>query len=34
MLACWFGVDRSTITRVIGEVRSLLAERGAPSAQA
>lgn len=28
MLACWFGVDRSTITRAIGEVRPLLAERG------
>ncbi|MFB7026559.1 MULTISPECIES: transposase family protein [unclassified Streptomyces] len=28
VLACWFGVDRSTITRAIGEVRSLLAERG------
>ncbi|MFJ3996116.1 transposase family protein [Streptomyces parvus] len=28
VLACWFGVDRSTITRVIGEVRPLLAERG------
>ncbi|MEU0235662.1 transposase family protein [Streptomyces sp. NPDC006170] len=28
MLACWFGVDRSTITRVIGEARPLLAERG------
>ncbi|AJF69412.1 transposase [Streptomyces vietnamensis] len=28
MLACWFGVDRSTITRTIGEVRPLLAERG------
>ncbi|CAL9630781.1 hypothetical protein SUDANB176_06075 [Streptomyces sp. enrichment culture] len=27
-LACWFGVDRSTITRAIGEVRPLLAERG------
>ncbi|WP_234330473.1 helix-turn-helix domain-containing protein [Streptomyces acidiscabies] len=26
--ACWFGVDRSTITRVIGEVRPLLALRG------
>ncbi|MFE3686222.1 transposase family protein [Streptomyces sp. NPDC059095] len=26
--ACWFGVDRSTITRAIGEVRPLLAERG------
>ncbi|GAA4561246.1 helix-turn-helix domain-containing protein [Streptomyces collinus] len=28
MLACWFGVDRSTITRAIGEVRPLLAEQG------
>ncbi|MEE1754493.1 transposase family protein [Streptomyces sp. SP18CS02] len=27
-LACWFDVDRSTITRAIGEVRPLLAERG------
>ncbi|MFE3186005.1 transposase family protein [Streptomyces violascens] len=27
VLACWFGVDRSTITRAIGEVRPLLAER-------
>ncbi|MFI1576173.1 hypothetical protein ACH4VQ_35850 [Streptomyces anulatus] len=27
MLACWFGVDRSTITRAIGETRPLLAER-------
>ncbi|MFJ5829181.1 transposase family protein [Streptomyces sp. NPDC093089] len=26
--ACWFGVDRSTITRAIGEVRPLLAEQG------
>lgn len=26
--ACWFGVDRSTITRAVGEVRPLLAERG------
>ncbi|MGW2296839.1 transposase family protein [Streptomyces violaceorubidus] len=26
--ACWFGVGRSTITRVIGEVRPLLAGRG------
>ncbi|MFB7391822.1 transposase family protein [Streptomyces sp. NPDC056191] len=32
--ACWFGVDRSTITRAIGEVRPLLAERGARSAPA
>ncbi|TKT05258.1 transposase [Streptomyces lasalocidi] len=28
VLACWFGGDRSTITRAIGEVRPLLAERG------
>lgn len=28
VLACWFGVDRSTLTRAIGEVRPLLAERG------
>ncbi|MFF3747473.1 helix-turn-helix domain-containing protein [Streptomyces kronopolitis] len=28
LLACWFDVDRSTITRAIGEVRPLLAERG------
>ncbi|MDT0438683.1 MULTISPECIES: helix-turn-helix domain-containing protein [Streptomyces] len=28
VLACWFGVDRSTITRAIGEVGPLLAERG------
>ncbi|MFF2700973.1 transposase family protein [Streptomyces cyaneofuscatus] len=28
VLACWFGVDRSTVTRTIGEVRPLLAERG------
>ncbi|MFF8381803.1 transposase family protein [Streptomyces sp. NPDC015661] len=28
VLACWCGVDRSTITRAIGEVRPLLAERG------
>ncbi|MFC8294852.1 transposase family protein [Streptomyces sp. NPDC057242] len=28
VLACWFGMDRSTITRAIGEVRPLLAERG------
>ncbi|WP_326672648.1 hypothetical protein [Streptomyces canus] len=28
MLACWFGVDRATLTRAIGEVRPLLAERG------
>ena len=28
VLACWFGVSRSTITRAIGEIRPLLAERG------
>ncbi|MET7645869.1 transposase family protein [Streptomyces sp. NPDC005426] len=28
VLACWFGGDRSTVTRAIGEVRPLLAERG------
>ncbi|MFI6899453.1 transposase family protein [Streptomyces sp. NPDC050256] len=28
VLACWFGVDRSTVTRAIGEVRPLLGERG------
>ncbi|WP_407109644.1 transposase family protein [Streptomyces sp. DSM 116494] len=28
VLARWFGVDRSTITRSIAEVRHLLAERG------
>ncbi|MFG2631109.1 transposase family protein [Streptomyces sp. NPDC048473] len=28
VLACWFSVDRSTITRTIGEVRPLLAMRG------
>ncbi|MFG2775007.1 transposase family protein [Streptomyces sp. NPDC048350] len=28
VLACWFGVDRSTVTRAINEVRPLLAERG------
>ncbi|MFD8438747.1 transposase family protein [Streptomyces microflavus] len=28
VLACWFGVDRSTITRAVGEVRPLPAERG------
>ncbi|MFJ2186324.1 transposase family protein [Streptomyces anulatus] len=28
VLACWFGVDRSTVTRTVGEVRPLLAERG------
>ncbi|CAM5651386.1 Transposase OS=Streptomyces griseomycini OX=66895 GN=FHS37_006751 PE=4 SV=1 [Streptomyces griseomycini] len=26
--ACWFDVDRSTVTRAIGEARPLLAERG------
>ncbi|MFD9541202.1 transposase family protein [Streptomyces sp. NPDC060022] len=28
VLACWFGVDRSTVNRTIGEARPLLAERG------
>ncbi|WP_369188714.1 transposase family protein [Streptomyces sp. R08] len=28
VLTCWFGVDRSTITRAIGEVRPPLAQRG------
>ncbi|MFJ9821434.1 transposase family protein [Streptomyces sp. NPDC101151] len=28
VLACWFGVARSTITRAIGEVRPLPAQRG------
>ncbi|MCX5388498.1 transposase [Streptomyces sp. NBC_00094] len=28
VLACWFGVDHSTITHAIGEVRPLLSERG------
>ncbi|MEU0984068.1 transposase family protein [Streptomyces griseus] len=28
VLACWFGVDRSTVTPAVGEVRPLLAERG------
>ncbi|MFH8804890.1 transposase family protein [Streptomyces sp. NPDC017936] len=28
VLACWFKVDRATITRAIAEVRPLLAERG------
>jgi hypothetical protein len=28
VLACWFRVSRSTITRAIGELRPLLAERG------
>ncbi|MFJ5845531.1 transposase family protein [Streptomyces sp. NPDC092903] len=27
VLACWFGVDRSTVARAIGEVRPLPAER-------
>src|SRR3712207_3095932 len=31
VLACWFGVSRSTIPRAIGEVRPLLAERGCTS---
>lgn len=28
VLAAWFRVDRSTITRAVNEIRSLLAERG------
>ncbi|MFF9578433.1 transposase family protein [Streptomyces rubiginosohelvolus] len=28
VLACWFGMDRSTVTQPIGEVRPLLAESG------
>ncbi|MGW1544437.1 hypothetical protein ACWCPM_30125 [Streptomyces sp. NPDC002309] len=32
MLACWFCVDRSTITRAIGEVRPLLAQLGCTDA--
>lgn len=28
VLAAWFGVDRSTITRAINEIRPLLADRG------
>lgn len=28
VLACWFDVDRSTITRAISEVRPLLAQQG------
>lgn len=28
VLAAWFGVDRSTITRAVGEIRPLLAGRG------
>ncbi|GAA0475716.1 transposase family protein [Streptomyces olivaceiscleroticus] len=28
VLACWFSVDRSAITRAIGEIRPLLAQRG------
>ncbi|MFD5549291.1 transposase family protein [Streptomyces goshikiensis] len=33
VLACWYGVDRSTVTRAIGEVRPLLAERGCTISQ-
>ncbi|WP_258055621.1 transposase family protein [Streptomyces sp. Ru62] len=29
MPACWFGVDRPSITRVIGAVRPLLCTEGA-----
>ncbi len=28
VVACWLGVSHSTITRAVGEVRPLLAERG------
>ncbi|GGV56949.1 transposase [Streptomyces spectabilis] len=28
VLACWFGVNRSTVTRAINEIRPLLAQRG------
>src|SRR3712207_6190757 len=28
VLACWFGVARSSITRAVGEIHPLLAERG------
>jgi hypothetical protein len=28
VLACWFEVSRSTITRTVGELRPLLTERG------
>src|SRR3712207_6107528 len=31
VLACWFGVSRSTITRAVSEVRLLLAKRGCPA---
>ncbi|GAA3493958.1 hypothetical protein GCM10019016_010570 [Streptomyces prasinosporus] len=33
VLACWFGVERSTIARAIAEVRPLLAERGCTVSQ-
>lgn len=33
VLACWLGVDCSAIGRAVGEVWSLLAERGAPLAR-
>ncbi|WP_245237411.1 transposase family protein [Streptomyces iakyrus] len=33
VLACWFGVDRSTITRAIGEVQPCSPSAGAPSVQ-
>ncbi|MGW6876057.1 transposase family protein [Streptomyces xanthophaeus] len=33
VLACWFGVDRSTVSRAIGEVRPLLAEQGCTISQ-
>jgi len=28
VLACWFGVDRSTVPRALGEIRPMLAQRG------
>ncbi|WP_308188116.1 transposase family protein [Streptomyces sp. DH7] len=31
VLACWFGVDHSTITRAIGEVRPCSPSGAAPS---
>ncbi|WP_326666101.1 helix-turn-helix domain-containing protein [Streptomyces sp. NBC_00385] len=32
VLACWFGVDRSTVTRATGEVRPCSGSGDAPSA--
>ncbi|MGG7569368.1 helix-turn-helix domain-containing protein [Streptomyces sirii] len=34
VLACWFGVDRSTTTRAISEERPYSPSGGAPSPQA